>query len=61
MVASAVATDNSKFVQLGLTDAALLEVITSETPLVTVDFDLCLAALEKGEDTVVNFAQLRDQ
>jgi hypothetical protein len=61
VVASAVAANNSQFERLGLTDAALLEVITSRTPLVTVDFDLYIAALEKGEDTVVNFAQLRDQ
>ncbi len=61
VVASAVATNNIQFERLGLTDAALLEVITSQTPLVTVDFDLYIAALEKGEDTVVNFAQLRDQ
>ncbi len=40
VVASATATDNSKFEQLGLTDAALLEVATPDTPLVTVDFDL---------------------
>ncbi len=60
VVASEVATDNSQFEQLGLTDAALQEVITPRTPLITVDFDLYLAALEKGEDTVVNFAQLRD-
>ena len=59
VVASAVATDNSQYERLGLTDAALLEVITAQTPLVTVDFDLYIAALEKGEDTVVNFAQFR--
>ena len=61
VVDSTVATGNSQFEHLGLTDAALLEVITSQTPLVTVDFDLYIAALEKGWDTVVNFAQLRDQ
>ena len=61
VVASAVGANNSQFERLGLTDAALLEVITSRTPLVTVDFDLYIATLEKGEDTVVNFAQLRDQ
>ncbi len=61
VVASAVATNNSQFERLGLTDAALLEAITPQTPLVTVDFDLYIAALEKGEDTVVNFTQLRDR
>ena len=61
VVGSEVATNNGQFERLGLTDAALLEVITPRHPLVTVDFDLYIAALEKGEDTVVNFAQLRDQ
>ena len=36
VVASAVASSNSAFNRLGLTDAALLEVVTPETPLVTV-------------------------
>ena len=40
VVASAVASSNSAFNRLGLTDAALLEVVTPETPLVTVDLDL---------------------
>ena len=61
VVASVTAADNRNFERLGLADTVLLEVITPETPLVTVDFDLYLAALEKGEDTVVNFAQFRDQ
>jgi len=43
-----------------LTDAALLEVVTAETPLVTVDLDLYLAALAKGQDTVVNFTHLQN-
>ena len=61
VVASGTAADNRNFERLGLADTVLLEVITPETPLVTVDFDLYLAALEKGEHTVVNFAQFRDQ
>lgn len=60
VVASTDASSNSKFHQLGLTDAALLEVITAETPLITVDLDLYLAALEKGQDAAVNFTHLRD-
>ena len=61
VVASAVATNNRAFERLGLTDAALLEVATADTPLLTVDFDLYIqAALTKGEDTVVNFINYRD-
>ena len=59
VVASVEASGNSAFRRLGLTDAALLEVVTKETPLVTVDFDLYMAACGKGEDTVVNFRHLR--
>ena len=59
-VASAVASHNSAFGRLGLTDAALLEVATEERPVVTVDLGLYLAALEKGEDRAVNFTHLRD-
>ena len=60
VVASTAASSNSKFHRLGLTDAVLLEVITAETPLITVDLDLYLAALEKGQDAAVNFTHLRD-
>ena len=59
VVASTKASNNSAFVRLGLTDAALLEVITPETPLVTVDLDLYLAALEKGDETALNFTHFR--
>ena len=60
MVASVEASDNSSFVRLGLTDAALLEVITAETPLVTVDLDLYLAAVESGYANALNFTHLRN-
>jgi hypothetical protein len=60
VVASVKASSNNTFGRLGLTDAVLLEVITAETPLVTVDLDLYLAALEKGEVAAVNFTHLRD-
>ena len=59
VVASVDASSNSAFVRLGLTDAALLEVATAESPLVTVDLDLYLAALEKNPDAVLNFTHLR--
>ena len=60
VVASVEASDNSSFGRLGLTDAALLEVITAETPLVTVDLDLYLAAVESGDARALNFTHLRN-
>ena len=61
IVDSTVASRNNAFKRLGLTDAALLEVVTAETPLVTVDFDLYQAASKKGHETVMNFTHLQDQ
>ena len=60
VVASAVASSNSAFNRLGLTDAALLEVVTPETPLVTVDLDLYLAANASGQEVALNFTHLRN-
>ena len=59
VVASLDAASNKEFVRLGLTDAVLLEVITKETPLLTVDLPLYLAALELHEGAAVNFSHLR--
>ena len=60
VVASIDASSNPKYQRLGLTDAALLEVATADTPLLTVDFDLYLAALESGEERAVNFTHYRN-
>lgn len=60
VVASVDASSHEKFGRLGLTDAALLEVASSDTPLLTVDFDLYLAALESGEERAVNFTHYRN-
>ena len=60
IVASALASSNRNFTRLGLTDAALLEVVTSETPLLTVDDNLHLAALSNGAVNSFNFTHLRD-
>lgn len=60
VVASRDASRNASFSQLGLTDAALLEVVTEDTPLFTVDVKLYLAALSKGPDAAVNFTHHRD-
>ena len=60
VVASSEATSNGYFESLGLTDAALLEAASSDTPLLTVDFDLYLAALASGEEKAVNFTHFRN-
>ena len=60
VVASVDASSNDAFGRLGLTDAALLEVITKETPLITVDLKLYLAALEKNEGAAMNFTHFRN-
>ena len=60
VVASEDASSNSVFRRLGLTDAALLERITTKSPLLTADLDLYLAALAKGNGAAVNFAHHRN-
>ena len=59
VVASVEASSNDEFRRLGLTDAALLEVITAEAPLLTVDLGLYLAALRKEADSAINFTHHR--
>lgn len=60
VVASVDASSNSKYQRLGLADAALLELATKETPVLTVDFGLYLASLESGEERAVNFTHYRN-
>ncbi len=60
VVRSEVASSRSEFNRLGLTDSVLLEVVSEETPLITVDIDLYLAALREGRNTALNFAHIRD-
>lgn len=59
VVTSLQASSNPSFRRLGLTDAALLEVVTPETPLVTVDLDLYVAALARVPGAAVNFTHLQ--
>ena len=59
VVASKDATGHLKFVALGLTDAVLLETVSSERPLLTVDLGLYLAALEGGGQAAINFNHYR--
>ena len=60
VVESRVASRNSNFKRLGLTDAALLEVVSVSNPLVTVDFDLYCAASKKEAGAAFNFSHYRD-
>ncbi len=56
VVASADAARNREFRRLGLTDAVLLEAVSAETPVLTVDFDLYRAAAAKEPGAAYNFA-----
>ena len=58
VVASEDASRRSEFVRLGLTDSALLEVISAERPLITVDLELYGAAMAKGKEAAINFTHL---
>ncbi len=59
VITSRQASANPSFHRLGLTDAALLEVVTPETPLITVDLDLYVAALAQAPNAAVNFTHLQ--
>ena len=59
VVASADAARHVAFPRLGLTDAALLEVVSADAPLLTVDLDLYVAALASGEVAAINFNRWR--
>ena len=62
VIASAAAARNSAFARLGLTDTALLEVVSEERPLITVDLELYGAALAagKGKEVAFNFTHSQD-
>ena len=60
VVASREASARGEYVRLGLTDAALLEVATLDTPVLTADVALYLAALDKSPDSAVNFTHHRN-
>lgn len=60
IVPSATAVASSAFETYGLTDAALFEVATPETPLITMDVPLYRAIVAaKGHESTVNFAAFR--
>ena len=55
VVASANAAGHPSFPRLGLTDAGLLGLVSRDTPLVTVDLDLYLAALAADPLSAFNY------
>ena len=55
VVRSADASANAAYRRLGLTDAALLEVISVDRPLLTVDVQLAIEAAQVHPDASVNF------
>ena len=57
-VASVDARNSGAFRRLGLTDAVLLEVISAEAPLITVDLNLFVAASTQQPNAAVNFRHL---
>ena len=59
VVASVDAVRHDVFPRLGLTDAALLEVVSADAPLLTVDLDLYVAALASGDEAAINFNHWR--
>ena len=61
VVASADAADHPSFPRLGLTDAGLLGLVSKDTPLVTVDLDLYLAAAATDPLSAVNYRHIQQQ
>ena len=59
VVSSTAASAREEFVRLGLTDTALLEHVSNQTPLLTADLQLYLAALDNGDRAAFNFTQFR--
>ena len=59
VIASADAAGNAHYLDLGLTDAALLEAVSSETPLLTADVKLFTVATADGVSRAMSFWDLR--
>ena len=59
VVASVDAAQHDVFPRLGLTDAALLEVVSADAPLLTTDLNLYVAALAAGDEAAINFNHWR--
>ncbi len=61
VVASAEAAGHPSFPRLGLTDAGLLGLVSRDTPLVTVDLDLYLAAAAADPSSAVNYCHHQER
>ena len=61
VVASADAAGHPSFLRLGLTDAGLLGLVSQDTPLVTVDLDLYLAASKADPASAINYRHLQER
>ena len=61
VVAGAEAAAHPSFPRLGLTDAGLLGLVSRDTPLVTVDLDLYLAASAVDALSTVNYRHLQER
>ena len=61
VVASAEAAAYPSFPRLGLTDGGLLGLVSRDTPLVTVDLDLYLAASAADALSTVNYRHLQER
>ena len=59
VVVSRDAAAGAAFLRHGLTDAVLLEVVSEEIPLLTIDGGLYQEALGSGRETAVNFEHVR--
>ena len=57
VIASSQASANPHFAGLGRADAVLLESVSAQTPLVTADLALYLAALAQDADAAFNFRE----
>ena len=62
VIFSKAAAANPNFERFGLTDAALLEAISEDTPLLTADLYLYAVAMKNSRNapTAVNFTALRN-
>lgn len=58
-VASEIAAQNDNYVRLGLTDSVLSECARDDLPLLTTDFPLYMAVLQRHPEAATNFNHLR--
>ena len=61
IVVSKKAVRNGQFGRLGLTDAALLEVVSHRRKLITADLNLYLAAKKRDYRSAINFTDVQKQ